>query len=130
MIARVTIVLLCGIGLYASAFMARKIGRAARGELTEPSVVQTSRARALGGVPNAAFGLAYYAALAIATPFLAFRPVFWLAFGASVAAAAFSVYLAYSLLFVTRMSCKYCWTGHLVNWSLVVLLWTQHPATQ
>jgi uncharacterized membrane protein len=128
MIARVTIVVLCGIGLYASAFMARKTRRAARGELTEPSVVQTSRARALGGVPNAAFGLAYYAALAIATPFLTYRPVFWLAFGAAVAAAAFSAYLAYSLLVVTRMSCTYCWTGHVVNWSLIVLVWTQHQA--
>ena len=44
------------------------------------------------------------------------------------AAAAFSAYLAYSLLVVTRMSCTYCWTGHVVNWSLIVLVWTQHQA--
>jgi len=127
MIARVTIVLLCGIGVYASGFMAHKARLAARGELWEPSVVQTSRARALGGVPNAAFGLAYYAALTLAAPFLQYAPVFWLAFAAACAAAAFSAFLAYSLLFVTRMPCPYCWTGHAVNWVLLALLWSQHP---
>jgi uncharacterized membrane protein len=122
MILEVTILMLCGVGLYASAFMARKARRAARGELAEPSVVQTSRARVAGGVPNAALGLAYYAALAVAVPLLAIPGVWWAAVAAALGAAAFSAYLAYSLLFVTRMPCAYCWTGHAVNWTLAALL--------
>ena len=114
--------LLCGIGLYVSAFMARKSQRASRGELTEASVVETSRARVAGGVPNAAIGIAYYAMLAVATPFLAI-PLVWLAsLAAAAAAAAFSAYLAYSLLFVTRMPCVYCWTSHAINVALLALL--------
>jgi uncharacterized membrane protein len=126
-IIRGTVVVLCGLGLYASAFMARKARLASRDRLSEPSVVETSRARAIAGVPNALFGLAYYGALALATPFLQFAPVFWAAFGAAAAAAAFSVYLAYSLLFVTKMPCPYCWTGHVVNWSLLALVSSLHP---
>ena len=122
MIFRGTILLLCGVGLYASAFMTRKAARAARGELEEPSVVETPRARALGGTPNAVIGLAYYAALACATFLFAVPGIWGLAFAASLAAAAFSAYLAYSLLFVTRMSCVYCWTSHVVNWSLPLLV--------
>jgi len=125
MIIRVTMLVLCGIGFYASAFMARKAARGARGELTEPSVVLTSRARVAGGVSNAAIGLAYYAALALCVPFLQFGFVGWPALVAATGAAAFSVYLAYSLLFVTRMPCVYCWTSHVVNFSLWGLLVTR-----
>jgi uncharacterized membrane protein len=117
-----TILLLCAVGLYASAFMYRKSIRAARGELLESSVVETPRARVFAGTPNAAFGLAYYAALAAAVPFLGFTAVWTAAFAAALTAALFSVYLAYSLLFVTRMPCFYCWTSHAVNAVLVALL--------
>jgi uncharacterized membrane protein len=127
MILKVTIVLLCGVGLYASAFMFRKSRRAARGQLAEPSVVQTPNARALGGVSNALVGLAYYAALAFATPFFELRPVWLAAFVASVAAAGFSCFLAYSLTFVTRMPCAYCWTSHALNWTLPFFVWMARP---
>jgi uncharacterized membrane protein len=127
MIFRGTIVLLCGVGLYASAFMFGKSRRAARGELAEPSVVQTPNARALGGVSNALVGLAYYAALAAATPFFELRSVWLAALAASVAAAAFSCFLAYSLTFVTRMPCVYCWTSHVINWTLPFLVWMAQP---
>ena len=127
MIFRDTIVLLCGVGLYASAFMYRKSRRAARGELAEPSVVQTPNARALGGVSNALVGLAYYAALACASHFFEARPVWLAAFAASVAAAAFSCFLAYSLAFVTRMPCAYCWTSHIINWTLPFFVWMARP---
>ncbi len=40
---RVTILLLCGMGLYASAFMTLEAARAARGELAEPSVGDVSK---------------------------------------------------------------------------------------
>ncbi len=119
---RVTILLLCALGAYASAFMYRKALRASRGELSEPSVVETPRARAVGGVSNAAIGLLYYVAVAACVAFLSVPAVWAAVFTASLAAAAFSAYLAYSLTFVTRMPCAYCWTGHAVNLTLPVLL--------
>lgn len=118
---REVITVLCAVGFYASVFMLRKSLRAARGELKEPSVVQTPRASLAAGVPNALIGAAYYAAL---------TAVVWLAHGrialavteaAAVLAAATSVYLGYSLLFVTRRSCAYCWTAHAVNVALAAL---------
>jgi uncharacterized membrane protein len=39
---------------------------------------------------------------------------------AALMAAGVSVVLAYSLLFVTKMPCVYCWTSHAVNWMLAV----------
>jgi len=116
-----TMLVLCGIGLYASAFMASKAAGAARGEISEPSVVQSPRARFFG-VSSGLVGAAYYAALALTLPFLD-RPAVWtLALAAAIAAALASLYLAYSLLFVTRRPCVYCWTSHVANWLLVVLL--------
>ncbi len=128
MIFQVTILLLCGVGLYASAFMTRKAARAARGELNDVSVVATPRARTLGA-PNGAIGLAYYAALACATWLFAFPVVWWLSLAAAAGAACFSAYLAYSLLFVTRMPCVYCWTSHVANWFLLVLVVAARPHT-
>jgi uncharacterized membrane protein len=118
---RIAVVCLCGIGFYAAAFMYRKSRLAAAGRLTEPSVVDTPRARAIG-IPNAAFGLAYYPLVALAMFWFHVSGVRALTVAASLAAAAFSFYLAYSLLFVTRRACPYCWTGHLVNWTLPFLL--------
>lgn len=128
MALRAIITVLCGVGLYAALFMLRKGRAAARGELSERSVVQTPRARLVGGVPNALLGAAYYPALAIATWFATSRLTLALLVVPVLAAALTSVVLAYSLLFVTRMPCVYCWTSHAVNWLLalcVVLLLTQ-----
>jgi uncharacterized membrane protein len=119
---RVTILLLCALGAYASAVMYRKALRASRGQLAEPSVVESPRARAVGGLSNAAIGLVYYAAIAVCVAFLSVPAVWTAALAASLAAALFSVYLAYSLTFVTRMPCVYCWTGHAINLALPVLL--------
>jgi uncharacterized membrane protein len=119
LLVRTVISVLCAVGFYASVFMLSKSLRAARGMLTEPSVVQTERASLFFGMPNSLIGLMYYAVLAV---------VSWLAHdsvlrAAAVAAAAFaavtSLYLAYSLLFVTRRSCPYCWTAHAANWALL-----------
>ncbi len=126
MTPRAIIAALCLIGLYAATFMLRKQVRAALGALKEPSVVQSPRAR-VAGVPNALFGLLYYAALLAVTPFLQRALVWEAALGASAIAATFSLYLAYSLLFVTRLPCAYCWTGHAVNWSLFLLLLLARP---
>ncbi len=122
MALRVIITVLCGVGLYASLFMLRKSNRAARGLVREPSVVQTPRARLLGGAPNAAFGVAYYPLLAIAV-WLAAAP--WqieALLAVSVVAGAVSAVLAYSLLRITKMPCAFCWTSHGINWTLIVAL--------
>lgn len=121
MTVALVITVLCGVGLYASLFMLRKGIRAQRGGLDEPSVVQTARARLFGGIPNAAIGIGYYPILTLGI---------WLGGAtwthvalalAALAAAATSAYLAYSLLFVTKMACIYCWTSHAVNWLVAVL---------
>jgi uncharacterized membrane protein len=128
MALRAIITVLCGVGLYASLFMLRKANAAARGELTERSVVQTPRARLFGRIPNALFGAAFYPALAIAIWFAGSRLTLALVLVPVLAAALTSVVLAYSLLFVTRMPCVFCWTSHAINWSLalcVVLLLAQ-----
>lgn len=118
---KVTITALCALGLYASVFMFRKTLRARSGALAEPSVVQRPAAELLFGVPNSAFGIAYYLLLGmavwVATGWL------WITVLAAVTAAALmSVWLAYSLLYRTRMPCPYCWTSHAINWLLVLLV--------
>ena len=116
-----TVFLLCAVGFYASAFMANKARLAARGELKEPSVVQTQAARLVGRVPNAVFGLFYYPCVAVAAALPA-QLAHWLAMLASVLAATMSFALAYSLLFRTKRPCPYCWTAHAINWLLPILL--------
>jgi uncharacterized membrane protein len=118
---------LCLVGLYAACFMTSKAARYARGELTVPSVVQQPRARAIGGIPNSVFGIAYYSLLFFAAWFLHEPFVYDAALVASLAATALSLYLAYSLLFVTRMPCVLCWTGHIINWALTALLIAARP---
>jgi uncharacterized membrane protein len=120
-ILRAMITLLCGVGLYASLFMLAKTRRAERGELLEPSVVQSPRARLYYGIPNSAIGTVYYPALAGCVWLLRWPPAAALALTMVVFAALTSLWLAYSLLFVTRQSCPYCWTAHWVNWALAVL---------
>lgn len=118
MVGRVVITVLCGVGLYTSLFMLRKSIRAARGEVRGPSVVKTPRAH-LFGVPNSALGVVYYPAAAAAV-WLIHSP--WAALALLVVmagAAATSAFLAYSLLFITRRECPYCWTSHCVNWVLL-----------
>ena len=101
--------------------MLAKTRRAERGELTEASVVRLPRARLYGGVPNALLGSIYYPAVACAA-WLVQAPVpAALVVAASAFAALTSAVLAYSLLWVSRRSCPYCWTAHAVNWSLLVL---------
>lgn len=120
-ILEVAITLLCGVGLYASLFMLGKGRRADRGQLAEPSVVQTPRARLYGGVPNAALGVAYYIALATAVWLVRSTAGAIVVLLAVAFAAITSLVLAYSLLFVTKRACAYCWTSHAVNWLLALL---------
>jgi uncharacterized membrane protein len=119
---RFLVLALCAIGLYVSIYMQRKAMLARAGALTEASVVQTPRARVVGGVPNSLIGIGYYFFLATASFALADPAVHIAALIASSLAAAMSLYLAYSLLFVTKMPCVNCWIGHFVNWALFVVL--------
>jgi uncharacterized membrane protein len=126
MIFQATIMVLCAVGLYASAFMYRKARRAQRRELDEPSVVDSPRARVIGGLPNAAIGIIYYVSIAAAVPFFDTPAVWEAAFLLTLAAAGFSLYLAYSLVAITRMPCVFCWTSHIINWVLPLLLIVAH----
>ena len=110
-----------GTGLYVAQYMYRKSRRAEKGELDEPSIVERPAARGPFGIPNAAFGIAYYGLVLSALPFGRFPAVRRCALAASALALAQSLYLMYSLLFVTKMPCPYCWTGHAVNVILFVL---------
>lgn len=120
MAIRAFITLLCGVGLYASLFMLNKGRRAARGEIEGTSVVTTPRAH-LFGLPNSLLGAIYYPALALAVWFLQERVAAVAVLAAVLFAAGTSLVLAYSLLFVTRRGCSFCWTSHAVNWALVPL---------
>ncbi len=131
MLIEMAITVLCGVGLYASLFMLGKARRAARGELHEPSVVQTPRARLFGGVSNALLGTWYYPLLAIAAWLPLPHPLALAVFAVVLLAAGTSLVLAYSLLFITRRPCPYCWSSHAVNWLLVLLsaakVWVAGP---
>ncbi len=119
---QVVITVLCGVGLYASLFMLAKTRRAQLGLLEEPSVVQRPAARLYGGVPNALLGSIYYPALAVATWFAHGHVVSLIVLTIVAFAAATSAVLAYSLLFITKRPCPYCWTAHAVNWLLLVTI--------
>ncbi len=119
---RETVVAASAVGIYVSQHMYRKARRAARGELTERSVVETPAAGLFFKAPNALFGLAYYAALLASTPFANAPGVRPARRGAALLAAATSGYLGYSLLFVTRMPCPFCWTGHAANVAILIAL--------
>jgi uncharacterized membrane protein len=102
--------------------MLRKSIRAQQGEVKGPSVVKSPRAKLFAGLPNALFGVLYYAGVLAVTWLAHARIFFILAETAAVFAAGTSIYLAYSLLFVTKRECPYCWTAHAVNWSLALIL--------
>lgn len=122
MLRKLAIAALAGTGLYVSQHMFRKSKRAQRGELDEPSVVEKPEAHILFGLPNSAFGLLYYGALFAALPASGLGPVRRAMLAGSAAAFATSVYLMYSLLFVTKAECPYCWTSHASNTLLFALL--------
>lgn len=127
MAIKLSIAALCAVGLFVSSRMQLKAALAARGELDEPSVVQTPRARLIGGATNSAFGIIYYGLMLVAVWFTSTHAVWVAAVVAAILAACVSAYLAYSLLFLTRMPCAMCWTGHTVNWLLLVALLFGRP---
>jgi uncharacterized membrane protein len=113
--AHALVILACFAGFVASSAMHAKAEADRRGELHEESVVQSRRARLFGGIDNAAIGLAYYPAVALASLFFS-DPIIRIAtLVAASAALAVSLYLLYSLLFITKRRCTNCMIGHAAN---------------
>jgi tetratricopeptide (TPR) repeat protein len=78
---------------------------------------RSPRARLLG-VPNALLGVTLYIVLAIG---LALRWPGWLLFAMTLPAVAMSAFLGWSLL-SRGLQCRICWTGHIANAVLALLL--------
>ena len=80
------------------------------------SVLDTPRAK-LFGVPNAVFGMAAYGYVILNLFFFPAWPGFLLLSLALLR----SLYLAYSLLFVTKIPCPLCFTTHGINLVLFLI---------
>src|SRR5262245_48166670 len=78
---------------------------------------RTPRA-ALLGVPNAALGLLLYALLAVG---LAMQWPAWLLAAMTAPGLVMSAFLAWSLI-ANRRQCRICWTGHVCNVVLFVMM--------
>jgi len=86
-------------------------------EATCMNVLDTPRAK-LFGIPNSVFGIFVYSYLMFDQFFLA--PIFGLILlGFAVAR---SIYLAYSLLFMTKIPCPLCFTSHIINVVLFLIV--------
>jgi uncharacterized membrane protein len=81
-------------------------------------VLFRTKQAALVVLPNAAWGLALYAAVAIGLA-LAWPP--WLLVAGAAPALAMSVYLA-TYLVRNELECRICWAGHLANAALFAAL--------
>jgi uncharacterized membrane protein len=83
-------------------------------------VLDTPRAK-IFGVPNSAFGIGLY--LYIVLDLFYFPPL--LGFILMSLALLRSFYLAYSLLFITRIPCRLCFTSHAINLVLFMIYLVQ-----
>jgi uncharacterized membrane protein len=101
--------------------MLRKSRLAERGNLDGLSVVTAPHARLFFGLPNSLCGSFYYPFI-VAAIWMRPQPPRWSILLPAAAAAATSVFLAHSLLFVTKRPCAYCWTAHVVNWLMLLAL--------
>jgi uncharacterized membrane protein len=79
-------------------------------------VLDTPRAK-IFGIPNSAFGIGIYLYLMLDLFF--FPPL--LGFLLLAAALTRSIYLAYSLIFITKIPCVLCFTSHAVNLALFII---------
>jgi uncharacterized membrane protein len=118
----IIVIACCFVGFLASRTMHAKAEADRRGELRERSVVQTPRARLFGGIDNAVVGLAYYPAVAVASFFFAVPLIRIATLVAAAAATAVSIYLIYSLFFVTKMKCSNCMIAHATNILIMYML--------
>jgi len=93
------------------------------GEQTCASIVFTPRARVFG-LPNSLLGQVFYLALltAVVGDFLFTKPFVYVYLLASLVTVLLGIYLSYSLLFITRVPCKLCFTSHGINLVIFILL--------
>ncbi|MEE8348652.1 MAG: vitamin K epoxide reductase family protein [Acidobacteriota bacterium] len=93
------------------------------GERTCASIVHTPRARVLG-IPTSVLGQMFYLALVagIGGDFLFSSPIVYLYLAGSLLTVLLGVYLTYSLLFLTRVPCKLCFSSHAINLVIFILL--------
>jgi uncharacterized membrane protein len=93
------------------------------GEQTCASIVFTPRARVFG-LPNSLLGQVFYLALltAVVGDFLFTKPFVYVYLLASLVTVLLGMYLSYSLLFMTRVPCKLCFTSHGINLVIFILL--------
>ena len=92
------------------------------GERTCATIVFTPRARVFG-LPNSVLGQVFYAALVIGALTGLFEcGVLNLYLLASVVTVLLGMYLTYSLLFLTRVPCKLCFTSHFINLVIFIML--------
>ena len=93
------------------------------GEQTCASIVFTPRARVFG-LPNSLLGQVFYLALltAVVGDFLFTKPFVYVYLLASLVTVLLGIYLSYSLLFMTRVPCKLCFTSHGINLVIFILL--------
>lgn len=82
-------------------------------------VIFTPRAK-LFGIPNSVYGIGLYFYLLFF--FLGVSLPWGIAFLATGLSVVRSVYLAYSLIFVTRVACPLCFTSHIINTILFIYL--------
>lgn len=131
---RVVVALLCCVGFSAARHMYEKSIRAERGDLDEPSIVEAPHARLFFGRPNSLIGCLYFPLLLIGVLLYALLEshgadsglaVRWFVLVALAGATGTSIFLAYSLVLITKRECPFCWTSHLVNFLLFLTVpWT------
>ena len=87
------------------------------------AVVVTSHARVLG-IPNSLFGQLYYFAVLFGalTTTLNHETFGMVYLGVSLMAVGLSLFLTYSLIFMTSARCILCFSSHIINLMLVILL--------
>ena len=92
-------------------------------ERTCASIVFTPRARVFG-LPNSILGQVFYLALmaGVWSNFALTSPVYYLLICASLLTVLVGLFLTYSLLFLTRVPCKLCFTSHAINLIIFILL--------
>jgi|JYMV01.1.fsa_nt_gi uncharacterized membrane protein len=93
------------------------------GERTCSSIVFTPRARVLG-LPNSVLGQIFYLVLVagILGNFIVSPPFLYFYLAGSLLTVLLGVFLTYSLLFITRVPCKLCFTSHAINLAIFILL--------
>ena len=82
------------------------------------TILDTPRAK-MFGFPNSAFGVGMYAYLILNL----FIPFPWMiAWVLLLLAVLRSIYLAYSLIYVTKIPCPLCFTSHIINLILFIIV--------